>query len=174
MAVDVHQRQQVADDGGKAVDLLVDIAEEFLAKLRIHVVLIHHGFHQNLDRRQRRFQLVRCIGNELVARLVEVVHLLAHLVERSGELRHFAFALHVDAVFVVAFAHPLDAAGKLCDRLGHDAGNQPRQHQHRRQRHQEDEPHAVAHGDQRIHRLLHIRQQQQRADAPPVRLQRRN
>ena len=95
----------------------------------IHVVLIHHGFHQNLDRRQRRFQLVRSVGDKLVARLVEVVHLLAHLVERGGELRHFALALHVDTVFIVALAHPLDAAGKLRDRPGHDAGDQPRQHQ---------------------------------------------
>ena len=117
---------------------------------------------------------MRRVGDKLVARLVEVVYLLAHLVERGGELRHFALALHMDAVFIVALAHPLDAAGKLRDRPGHNAGDQPRQHQHRRQRQQEDERHAVAHGDQRIHRLLHVRQQQQRAGSLSVRLQRRH
>ena len=101
------------------------------------------------------------------------MHLFAHLVERGGQLSHFALARHMDAVFVIALAHPLNAAGKLRNRLGHNAGNQPRQHQHDGQRQQEDEHHAVAHGNQRIYRLLHIRQQHEHAESLSVLLQRR-
>ena len=52
------------------------------------------------------------IGNELVARLVEVMHLLAHLVKGGGKLRHLPPALYMDAMLIIALAHALNAVGK--------------------------------------------------------------
>ena len=105
VAVDVDQGQKVADDAVEAVDFLVDVREELLLHLRIVSILIEQRFQQDLHRAQRRFQLVRGVGNKLIARHIQLFQPFAHGIEGAGKLGKLVFAAHLHAAGKVAAAH---------------------------------------------------------------------
>ena len=136
VAVDVDQGQKVADDAVEAVDFLVDVREELLLHLRIVSILIEQRFQQDLHRAQRRFQLVRGVGNKLIARHIQLFQPFAHGVEGAGELGKLVFAAHLHAAGKIAAAHARNARAQFANGPGNGAHHEHADDQ-RRGRHQQ-------------------------------------
>ena len=145
-AVDVDQRQKVADDAVEAVDLLVDVGEELLLHPGIVVLLIEQRFQEDLHRAQRRLQLVGGVGDELVARHIQFFQPLGHGVEGAGQLGELVFAPHLHAGGEVAAAHARYAGAQFADGAGDGAHHEHADDQRRGRHQQHPQKHLAAQG----------------------------
>ena len=64
---DLRQVEQVVDEAAHAHGLLVDDARGFGVVFRLLQGAVDHGLREALDGRQRRLQLVRDVGQEVLA-----------------------------------------------------------------------------------------------------------
>ena len=70
--LDLRQAQQVLDDLIQAVRLLGDDPQETLGVFRVVHCTIQQRFDKTLDRSDRRLQLVRNVGHEVAADILQV------------------------------------------------------------------------------------------------------
>jgi hypothetical protein len=82
---------------------------------------VDHVLQARLQRRDRRPQLVRDVGDQLATLAVGLGDLAAHRVERLGELGHLVVALDLHRLAVLAARHRLGCGGHLTQRPGHAA-----------------------------------------------------
>ena len=96
---------------------MVHILEEFLHQSRIRRFFVKDGFGKQLHRGKRRFQLVRCIGNEFVPHAVVRFDLFAHPVKRTPKFCRLIAALHFHADTSALPSHAADRVRQFKDRF---------------------------------------------------------
>ena len=84
--IDAREVEQIGRELGEPLDLLLHRREEPRARLLVEL-LVREQLEEAADREDRRPQLVRRVGDELLACVVELRELHAHAVEGVGELR---------------------------------------------------------------------------------------
>ena len=105
--VDARQIEEVGRELREPLDLPLHRLDEAAASLVVEF-LVREQLEEATDREQRRPQLVRGVGDELLAGVVELRELDAHPVERAREL----------ADLVVAVVDDRGAEVSACDPLG--------------------------------------------------------
>ncbi len=93
--------EQLGGEPAQALDLRAHVVEE-LAAGRLVELLVLQQLEEAAEREQRRAQLVRGLGDELLARVVEALELALHVVERRAELAELVVGVGLDAVGEVA------------------------------------------------------------------------
>ena len=133
--VELGEVEQVGRQLGQALDLLAHRAHELVPLLRARV-LFFEQLDEAAEAEDRRAQLVRGVGDELLAGAVELGEPALHLVEGAGQLAELAAGVDRDADGEVAVgdgargvldpAHPPgDELGRVeAQREGDQAGDQ--------------------------------------------------
>ncbi len=119
--VELGEVEQVGGELGQPLDLLAHRAHE-LGPLLGAGVLLFEQLDEAAEAEDRRAQLVRGVGDELLAGAVELGEAALHLVEGAGELAELAGGVDRDAGGEVAVG---DLAGRLLEPLDpprHDLG----------------------------------------------------
>ena len=91
---------------------------------------IDDGLRESLDRRERRAQLVRDVGEEGLLAAAGTLDLGGHLIERAAHLRDLARAGERHARAVVAAGESPDAGDEVAQRA-RDRARQQRRHDER-------------------------------------------
>ena len=111
--IEPREVEQLAGELRQAVDLLPHPAQE-LESRRIVEVLVHEQLEMPAEREERRSKLVRRVGDELAARMLEPGQAQAHAVERAGELAQLVRARVLDRLVEPPardpFCRPLEVA----------------------------------------------------------------
>ena len=110
--VETGEVEQLAGELRQAIDLLAHAPEE-LAPGRLVEILLDEQLEMAAEREERRPELVRGVGDELTARMLEPGEALAHAVERARELAELVRARVDDRLVEPAvrdpFGRPLEA-----------------------------------------------------------------
>ena len=129
------QPREVEQLGGElahAVDLAAQLVEELAPRLLVEV-LVGQQLEEAAEREDRRAQLVRGGGDELLARPVEPRELVLHVVERGRELAQLVVGVGADRVREVAGGDLagglLEPADALRQRARHEVAGQQRDRQ---------------------------------------------
>ena len=119
------------------LDLAAQLVEELAPRLLVEV-LVGEQLEEAAEREDRRAQLVRRGGDELLARAVEPRELVLHVVERGRELAELVVGVGADRVREVARRHLarrlLEPADALRQRARHEVAGEQRDHQRDRRR----------------------------------------
>ena len=119
--VELGEVEQVGGELGQPLDLLAHRAHELGPLLRARVLLVEQ-LDEAAEAEDRRAQLVRGVGDELLAGAVELGEAALHLVEGAGELAELAGGVDRDAGGEVAVGdrarRVLDPPHPLRDHLG--------------------------------------------------------
>ena len=127
--VAARQVEQLLGRALQALGLTADVGHEFAHRLAVHVRALRDAVRQQTDRRQRRLELVRCVGYEPAALRLGRLEALGEVVEFAPELGQLVVARERQAKAVVAALHGAHAVGKLRDA--------PREHLDRKPQHHE-------------------------------------
>ena len=111
------EHQELLRHAVEALGLASDVRDELAHGVRVHLIL-QNRIGKQLDRRQRRFQLMRGIGYELPLHLLGFLQTVGQLVEFLGEHRIFVRTVHLDLVRIFALARKAHG----CDDLPHPPG----------------------------------------------------
>ena len=125
------EREQLLRHARQPVGLCADVGDEFPHRVCVHLVL-QDGVGQQLDRRQRRFELVRGVGDELPFGDLCLLQLVGQLVELRRQRRVLVRAAHLNFVAVFALAHKAHG--------GHDPPHTARTGHGKHDRAQKDDP----------------------------------
>ena len=96
-----REHEQLLRHAVEAFCLAADVRDELTHRARVHLIL-QDGVGQELDRRQRRFQLMRRIGDKLPLRGLGFLQARSELVKFLGEGRKFVRAVHLYRVGILA------------------------------------------------------------------------
>ena len=141
-AVQPGQAQQILGDAGQALSLLADVRHKFPCGLGVHVVGLKNGVRQQADSRQRRFQLVAGIGDELAAGALRALETVGEAVELRCQLGDLVRARHLGPVTVSPLPHLTDGLQQVADAAGEHPGEQGAEEQHE-QGHQKRDAHDI-------------------------------
>ena len=109
--VELGEVEQIGGQLGQAVDLLAHRADELFPLLGARFVLLEQ-LDEPAEAEDRRPQLVRGVGDELLAGVVELGEAPLHFVEGAGELAQLAGGVDRDPASEVAFG---DLVGGVLD-----------------------------------------------------------
>ena len=128
----------------QTLDLKPHLGEE-LAPGRLVHVLVGQQLDVAAEREDRRPQLVRRVRDELAPRPLQRRQLLAHAVERAGELTQLVGARVHDRLVEAAAGDPVRGALQMMDPPREDAREQEPDESGRKQRDQAGDDEAFAH-----------------------------
>ena len=118
--VRAREVEQLGRELRQPVDLLAHRRQELGARLVVQL-LVGQQLEEAAEREQRRAQLVRRVGDELAARVVERREPLAHAVEGARELPDLVAALVADRLVEPARGDPLGSASPAAAAAGRTA-----------------------------------------------------
>ena len=134
--VETREVEEIGREPREPIDLLPHSGEELSARLLVQLLVVHQ-LQEAAKREQGRPQLVRCVGDELLAGIVELGQAQAHAIERAGKLTELILAV-VDHGLVKAPRRdplgcplkPLDPAREdprsaVADTEGNQKSNEP-------------------------------------------------
>ena len=130
------QLQKPLGNSGQSVNFLVDIPQKFIHRLSADALGLQNRIGQQLDGGQRRFQLVRSVGNKLLPQLFGFLQPAGQLIEFAGQFGQLVLPVHMDSGVIVAAAHlanashqPVNALAKISDKKAQHRAAQHRQQQ---------------------------------------------
>ena len=133
VGVELGEVEEVDGELRQPVDLLAHRPDELRPRLRVRVVLLEQ-LDEAGQRRDRGAQLVRGVGDELLAGAVEHRETLLHLVERDRELADLVGGVDRDRVREVAVGDLLGRRLEPAQAARVRARDQPARRQRREQR----------------------------------------
>ena len=134
---------EVADQLAELLELGDEVAPQALAVGGRQVAAGAEHLEVGAQRRERRAQLVRRVGDELALGALRVVERLEHRVERRGQPRELVVALRLDAARQVARAGDvLGGLGQLGDRSHGVAGGEAAEERRQRDAAEREQPEA--------------------------------
>ena len=131
VVVHARQAQQILGHVLEALGLVADIGDEFPHGLHVHVLGLHDAVREEADGGQRRFQLMRGVGDEAAALPLGILQIGGQGVEFPPQLGQLVLALYLHAVFVVAAGDDADGVGELLELAQHRRAVERRHHQSR-------------------------------------------
>ena len=101
IVVKTGQVEQLFGRALQPLRLVADVGDELAHGVRIHVVALHDAVRQKPYGRQRRFQLVRRVGDEAAALPLGIVKALGQHIELLAQLRYLVAPGDLKPVLVV-------------------------------------------------------------------------
>ena len=99
--IKTRQVEQLFRRALEALGLVADVGDEFAHGLRIDVFVLDDAVRQQAYRRQRRFQLVRCVGHKAAALFLRGVEPFSQEVEFLAEVGYLVAPAGNEPVAVV-------------------------------------------------------------------------
>ena len=119
----LDQGQKVRDDLVLAVDLMVDILEEFPVDGGVHLLLGEEGGREDLHGGHGSLELVGDVGDEFLPGLVQGVHAAQHVVEGVGDMHGLDILGRADGLIGIALLDLPDISGEDLEGADQGAGD---------------------------------------------------